>query len=464
MSRSKESYRHFVVLKSEGDKDLSRRYFERHAEQWIEAYVTRHALGGVKRGSPYRVVALPSACVGSPLRSDPCRTGQDLVAVLEVDDKAAVDRLMAAVVARPEVFAASSPDLALSSADHWCPREGQSTVFSDRAAAERIAGIDYLKSRNGTSKGGRTIDTTGAGVNVVIVDQGLNAAQLGASYRGGWAVGATQAGTAGSPEGSRHRSHGMKIAHTVLEIAPAAGLWDMPLIPWKIAHVPTFLSVAEVALETLLSDIATYRSGGPYAGPWIFVNPWGVFDTTSEYPKGDFTNNPNNIVNRLYADAVRSGIDVVFGAGNCGQFCPDTRCGPSDRGPGHSILGTNSLRDVLTVGAVRADGMWLGYSSQGPGQSNMDTGKPDLCAPSQFRENDDASSVNSGTSTACAMAGGILAALRSTWDQTQLPPAALKAILKANARKPAGFVPGGELERRYGSGIVDLRAAFPKLP
>ena len=48
---------------------------------------------------------------------------------------------------------------------------------------------------------------------------------------------------------------------------------------------------------------------------------------------------------------VNDGIDVVFSAGNCGQFCPDRRCGETDRGPGHSIWGANSHPRVLTFGA-----------------------------------------------------------------------------------------------------------------
>src|SRR5205823_643362 len=96
--------------------------------------------------------------------------------------------------------------------------------------------------------------------------------------------------------------------------------------------------------------------------------------------------------------------DVVFAAGNCGQFGPMARCGVHDVGPGHSILGANSHPDVLTVGAVRTDGLWLGYSSQGPGALYPD--KPDLCAASQFSDNEDAYAGNTGTSAACALAAG----------------------------------------------------------
>ena len=177
----------------------------------------------------------------------------------------------------------------------------------------------------------------------------------------------------------------------------------------------------------MLFDIAIWRLG-KFPGPWILVNPWGIYDRRSEYPLGGYTENPFSLFNLLVAVAVLQDIDVVFAAGNCGQFCPDNRCGERDRGPGHSIWGANSLEPVLTVGAVRADDMWLGYSSQGPGQPRLALGaeKPDLCAASQFREDDDAFSINSGTSAACGLAGGVVAALRSRWDTGSVPPRRLK--------------------------------------
>ena len=68
------------------------------------------------------------------------------------------------------------------------------------------------------------------------------------------------------------------------------------------------------------------------------------------------------------AAALQEHVDVVFAAGNCGEFCPAPRCGKVDRVPGHSIWGANSSSAVITAGAVLTNEMWLGYSSQGPGQ------------------------------------------------------------------------------------------------
>jgi hypothetical protein len=91
---------------------------------------------------------------------------------------------------------------------------------------------------------------------------------------------------------------------------------------------------------------------------------------------------------------VDDNIDVVFAAGNCGQFCPDSRCGAEDQGPGRK----------------------LGWE------------KPDFCAASHFCEDDDAFSINTGTSAACGLTGGIVAALRSRWNSTRVSPNQLKDI------------------------------------
>src|SRR4029078_6481531 len=171
--------------------------------------------------------------------------------------------------------------------------------------------------------------------------------------------------------------------------------------------------------------IRRWQRNGAHPGPWVIINPWGIYDASSD-PQGDYTNNPKNPFNRLIKRAVAHGIDVVFPAGNCGQFCPDRRCGASNVGAGRDILGANSLAEVITVGAVRVDTMWLGYSSQGPGQPRLAREKPDFGARSLCREPGDSYRVNIGTPAAYAVMPGIVAALRSRWDAGALSPSALK--------------------------------------
>ncbi len=451
--------RHFVVLKA--NRDVLDRYFSDGADEWLTQYVAQHVYDQAVDKPPFRTVARPSGFVFSgpePVKEPPV-PNEVVVALEAFHDKGSgprevVDLIIEAVAKKTEIFTGSSSDIPFAGADHWCG-EGADPIFSDRAGIERLLGVDYLRKQS---------KTTGKGVNVVVVDQGLDAHALGNNYGGGWSVGNATPGSPPRQLGSVRLSHGMMIANNILKVAPEAKLFDLPLAPAKISNIQTFLHNADAALRIVLNDIASWKTG-PFPGPWILVNPWGIFDRRSEYPKGSYTQglDPNNSFIKLMRGAVNSNIDVLFSAGNCGQFCPDERCGATDQGPGRSIWGANSLAEVLTVGAVRADTMWLGYSSQGPGQPLLGSNKPDLCAASQFCENGDAFSINTGTSAACGMTGGILAALRSRWDSTTVSPGDLKTALNKTARKPRGLQWGNDLGYRLGNGILDARAAFDAL-
>jgi subtilisin family serine protease len=254
----------------------------------------------------------------------------------------------------------------------------------------------------------------------------------------------------------------MMIAANILKVAPDVKLFDLPMVPERITDIPDFfLSTADAAYATMRASIKQYKLGTQFPGPWVIVNAWAVFDRASEFPPGDYTNNPNHPFNVLVGQLVDDGNDVVFCAGNCGQFCPDIRCGGKDRGPGNSVFGANCHPKVLSVGAVRTDTIWLGYSSQGPGQPLLGYDKPDLCAPSQFCETGDAFTTNGGTSAACALAAGVVAALRSVpvWQSSAVPPQDLKAILNGTATKTDGPTWNG----RVGNGILNADAAFKKL-
>ena len=236
------------------------------------------------------------------------------------------------------------------------------------------------------------------------------------------------------------------IARTVLDLAPDAVLYDVPLIPERINT--SFLSTAHGAYIELLVNIWLMRSNPRWAGPWILVNAWAIFDRSVEPSLGNYTEN-NNAGGHPLINVVKLAIrafifDVIFAAGNCGEFCGSRRCGGLDRGPGRSIWGANALPEVITAGAVLTNEMWAGYSSQGPGPNinGLAHEKPDLCAPSNFRETNDAAVHNTGTSTACAMTAGIVAALRSkpSWYQKYVSPQRMLSALTQGARKTQGPV------------------------
>ncbi len=211
--------------------------------------------------------------------------------------------------------------------------------------------------------------------NLSVARNSLRHLVLGASYGGGWTVGTSEPGVPPPQPGSVRQPHAMTIANNILKVTPAAKLFDLPLVPVKISNIQAFLSFADAAYQKVFMDVARCRLG-QFPGPWIIVNPWGIYDRSSEFPPGHYTENPNSPFNLLVASALAQNIDVVFAAGNRGQFCPDNRCGGRDRGPSRSIWGANSLESVLTVGAVRADGIWLGYSSLGPAGTPLQQAGP----------------------------------------------------------------------------------------
>jgi hypothetical protein len=427
----------------------------------LRTFIIGNILG---RDTGFRIKALPSGLVGRLNGSEPdWRDPPDgLVVSLSFADDDLFKSFTSAIIENADkeklekTLLGAGADVPFVGTKHWCPSEAAYPIFGDRAAAERLLGVDYVRGQTGTD---------GDGVNVVVVDQGLDRGPLGANYGGGWPVCGVMPGTTKHRVGSTKRTHGMMIASNILGIAPKAKIFDLPLvpkqtsdIPSKISSIPIFLSYADAAFRQMLHDI------NASANPWILVNPWAIFDTSSDLPPPhDYCRNGRHIFNRLVRRTVRKGIDVVFSAGNCGQFCPDSRCGATDRGPGNSIFGANSLDAVLTAGAVRTDTMWIGYSSQGHGQLGLGRYKPDLCAPSQFREKD-AFATNTGTSAACALATGIVAALRSKWyavgpTRPPLSPADLKQLLIYTARKTEG--PSWNV--RLGHGILDAKAAYDEL-
>jgi hypothetical protein len=353
----------------------------------------------------------------------------------------------------PPPFVGVGADLSVSETEYFCPASIDQLLFGDRAAASRLMESRILREHG----------LTGQGVNIVVIDQGFDRTKV-RNFGGGWAQGAIV-------PGMTTQGHGPMIVRNVFATAPDATFWDLPLIPLAIDNVNAFIATAVSAFQLVLQYIA----GLPDPGPWVLVNAWAIFDRSSEYPIGDYTENPNNHFNLLIGQAVDQGIDVVFVAGNCGQFCPSRRCGRLGVGPGYSIWGANSHPRVLTTGAVQTDARWLGYSSQGPGQPRLSLSKPDLCAPSNFRDEHDAFTGNTaepyvgntgtpfvastGTSAACGLAAGVVAALRSRWGPTTVTPDYLIQRLNATARKTEGPSWNG----RLGNGILYARAAYDNL-
>jgi Subtilase family len=442
--------RQYFLLRS--DEEIFKAYKANAIDDIVHRLVQTirvSAIDAAFKSGAARVVLLPSrrwrfdwrgGTFGEGLADKAATPDDGLIVTLDFAETAMLERFLeSARETLGKSLLAVGADPAFAPMQFWAPGEGGQSLFATRAEAEALMRIDYLRR-----KGRR-----GRGVNVVVVDQGLTESRL-PNFGGRWY-------SAPPPQGGWGSAHGDGIAHNILAIAPEAMIYDLPLIPPAIADIPRFVSDAQAAFETVRHDIDALRTRHGVRGPWVIVNAWGLFDRRTESPFERYSDNARHPFNVEVAQFDAQGIDVVFAAGNCGQFCPHPRCGHGDRGPGNSILGANALPTVLTVGAVACHQLWLGYSSQGPGPGDLAVEKPDLCAPSQFHEPADARSGNTGTSTASALAAGVVAALRSKWDSRAVSPETLRGYLRGGARRPDGRAAP---DRRLGYGIIDARAAF----
>jgi hypothetical protein len=230
--------------------------------------------------------------------------------------------------------------------------------------------------------------------------------------------------------------------------APQAKLYDLGIgkTPGGIA---AFLSSALQAFQWALNR---YRSDGT---PQVLSNSWGLYqDSWDPFPAGhpgNYTHNPNHPFTRKVLEVIDEGILVAFAAGNCGDPCPDGRCG-SDHGPGRSIRGANGHERSICVGAVNVHRERVGYSSQG--RSTLHDAKPDLCGYSHFRGHFD---PDTGTSAACPTVAGVLALLRSRFSTLKQDDA--RALLNQTAINVCA--PGFDVDS--GHGVVNAAAAYERL-
>ncbi len=283
----------------------------------------------------------------------------------------------------------------------------------------------------------------GTGIVVGVVDSGITAqgrpVKSGETSRriprviGGWP---SDWGT----ESGRWGNHGNMCATDVLGMAPDARLYDL-----RIAGSGSTPGTISRALQAFNWAINRHRVDGT---PHVLTNSWGIFRESWD---AVYARNPNHPFTRKVAEAIDEGILVLFAAGNCGDTCPDGRCGP-DVGPGRSIWGANGHPLVMTVGAVNRNEQFIGYSSRGP--AALDPNKPDFCSISHFTGYNIS---DSGTSAATPICAGIVALLKHV--EPELNQSRCKSVLKATAKDigPTGF------DRHSGAGIIQAFPAYRRL-
>lgn len=275
----------------------------------------------------------------------------------------------------------------------------------------------------------------GRGVRVAIVDTGFSLAylrSLGVQASFDPALSWTLPG--GPVPGAQQVEHGSMSAFDATIAAPACTLLDYPVLGQTAGTTPTpgvpkmtgLLSDALLAYSRLLR-IARDEPGVPL----VVNNSWGMFNPSWDWPigsPGNYSDNPRHPFNLIVAALDRAGADVVFASGDCGQACPDVRCG----GVTNVIYGANSSRSVLCVAGVDITGQWVGYSTQGPGL--LENLKPDVAGFTHFRGSG-VYPADSGTSAAAPVVSGLLAAVRTRVPPTDagLTPEALRDTVRRTA-------------------------------
>jgi len=287
-------------------------------------------------------------------------------------------------------------------------------------------------------------------VPLAVVDTGINLAHLEgkgrqpklSSQRSG-----TAAGVATKP-GKHPVNHGTMCAYDVGIAAPKATLVDHALLlsetPGETA-MSGLLSDAVLAFSKLLAIVSGMAAG---RRALVVTNSWGMFDPAWDFPvghPGNYSDNPAHPFNVIVASLEAAGADILFAAGNCGRDCPDGRCAFGSARP---ICGANSHPSVLSVAGVDTRKRRVGYSSQGPGR--LDPDKPDLSAYTHFAGSG-VFPADGGTSAACPVAAGVVAAVREKYPSSVLSPAELRALLS----KTAEDLGGTGFDHDFGWGVID---------
>lgn len=353
---------------------------------------------------------------------------------------------------------------------HSDPVIGSHLIDVDsRACGDTVSVQDRLETSKLLQHG-----LDGTGVAIAIVDTGIFlprlAKRIGAGHPPSVDLDNSWSPPNVTSKAGMHRlGHGTMCAYDALIAAPKATLLDIAMLigrPPADRSSGATVSAAMQAYWPLINNWLVepvLKGSRPPYDALVVSNSWGIFHPCLDLPPGHsgrFIDNPNHIF-RLFVKALAfAGVDVVFAASNCGPECPTAVClGKSDG----MIMGANAYDEVLTLAGCDVHDERVGYSSEGPSIANMPQHKPDLTAYTHFLGSKVFRSYlpDSGTSAACAVAAGCVAALRTGASRKGVPPAALFQALKDTAAKPAGT--GDGWDPGYGYGIIRPVAAARSL-
>ena len=298
----------------------------------------------------------------------------------------------------------------------------------------------------------------GKGVALAIVDTGINVAHLVSKGRKPVLDGTrswTPAGVATKP-GKHPVDHGTMCAYDAGIAAPGATLLDHAVL---LSTTPGATAMSGLLSDAVLSysKLLGLLTGALKGKPLVVSNSWGMFDPAWDFPvghPGNYSDNATHPFNVIVSSLESAGADILFAAGNCGRNCPDGRC---KFGPTRPICGANSHPAVLSVAGIDVGSKRVGYSSQGPGR--LASRKPDISAYTHFAGSG-VYPADGGTSAACPVGAGVVAAIRAKVPPTKLAPAALRSLIFKSARDLGGT--GFDFD--HGWGALDPGALLPLLP
>jgi subtilisin family serine protease len=297
----------------------------------------------------------------------------------------------------------------------------------------------------------------GHGVYLAIVDTGINVAHLKTKGRKPKLLSLksfTPQGVITKP-GKHPVDHGTMCAFDAGIAAPKANLLDHAVLLSSTPGTTVMsglLSDAVLAYSKLLSILNAMPSA---KRAMVVSNSWGMFSPAWDFPlghPGNYSDNPAHPFNVIVATLEAAGADILFAAGNCGRDCPDGRCAFGNARP---ICGANSHPAVISVAGVDVTKARVGYSSQGPGR--LSAQKPDLAAYTHF-VGSGVYDADGGTSAACPVAAGVVAAIRSKYPSSRVSPLQLRALLFRTAQDQGG--PGFDFD--YGWGVIDPAALLTR--
>jgi hypothetical protein len=277
-----------------------------------------------------------------------------------------------------------------------------------------------------------------------------------------------------TPPGGHRIDHGTMCAYNVLAVAPKATLLDYPHLSARAPGDHTVGRTVGAAADAyskliyfwihniLAGSAAKYRA-------LVVNNSWTIFHPCEEdFPPADprrYIDNLNHPFHVLVWILSQLGADIVFAAGNGGLPCPAP---PFLHLSAGSIRGAAAYAETLTVAGCDVHDFRVGYSSQGPAvfmAPGPTPDKPDVTAYTHYLGSQvfGEREADGGTSTACPIAAGCIAAIRTKVTPAMVPPVQLFDALRSTGRQGNGGGPGGVYNNDYGYGIIDPLGALQQL-